>query len=107
MAIQRQLFRIAIDRTGVVRRGDETMSCDVVDLTEKGVRLRIQGTFAVGQELQLRFPLTEADVLECALRVTHHRPPHVGAAIVRMTAEHRERLTGFIEQVIALNMTGL
>ena len=106
MAKQRQLFRIAIDRTGHVRRGNERYACNVVDLTEKGVRLRIDGTFGVGEELQLRFPLTDADVIECTVAVTHHRPPQIGAAIVRMAPDDEARLSRFIEELNALNMTG-
>lgn len=106
MAKQRQLFRIAIDRTGEVRRGSETFTCNVVDLTEKGVRLRVDGTFRVGEELQLMFPLTDADVLECMIEVTYHRPPQIGAAIVRMGPDHEARLSRFIEELNALNMTG-
>jgi|RhiMetdeSRZDD1v2_1073273.scaffolds.fasta_scaffold148765_3 PilZ domain len=106
MAKQRQLFRIAIDRTGEVRRGNETFTCNVVDLTEKGVRLRIDGTFRLGEALQLIFPLTETDRVECVIEVTHHRPPQVGAAIVRMASEDEARLSRFIEELNALNMTG-
>ena len=106
MAKQRQLFRIAIDRTGEVRRGNETSTCNVVDLTEKGVRLRIDGTFRVGEELQLIFPLTDTDLVECVVEVTHHQPPQVGAAIVRIAPEHEARLSRFIEDLNALNMTG-
>ena len=106
MAKQRQLFRIAIDRTGEVRRRQETIACRVIDLTEKGVRLRIDGTFLVGEELRLRFPLSDADVLECMIEVTHHRPPEIGAAIVRMAPDHEARLSRFIDDLNALNMQG-
>lgn len=106
MAKQRQLFRISIDRTGEVRRGNETLTCSVVDLTEKGVRLGIDGTFHVGETLELRFPLTDADLIDCIIEVTHHRPPHLGAVIVRMAADQEARLSRFIDELNALNMTG-
>ena len=106
MPKQRQLFRIAIDRIGDLRRGNDIFTCNVVDLTEKGVRLRIDGTFRVGEELQLRLPLTDANLLECTIEVTHCRPPQIGAAIVRMAPDHQARLSRFIEELNALNMTG-
>jgi hypothetical protein len=106
MGKQRQLFRIAIDRTGEVRRGDDTFICNVVDLTEKGVRLRINGTFRAGEELQLMFPLTDTDMLQCVIEVTYHRPPQIGAAIVKMLPDDEARLSRFIEELNALNMTG-
>lgn len=107
MAHRRQLFRVAIDRTGQVRRGDETIACDVIDLTEKGVRLRIGGTFGVGERLHLRFPLTEGDWMACDIQITHTRLPEMGATIVDIASAHRQRLSRFIEQVNALSMTGI
>jgi PilZ domain len=106
MANQRQLYRVAIDRTGHVRRGDETLSCNVLDLTEQGVRLQIDGTFSVGEKLHLEFALTDAEVLVCTVQVTHSRPPQIGAAIVYIAPDHQRRLSSFIEQMNALNMTG-
>jgi len=106
MAMQRHLFRIAIDRAGEVRCGEETVFCTVVDLTEQGVRLRIDGAFSVGQELDLRFAPSGEDVLNCTIQVAHHQPPYVGAVILRMAEQHKARLTAFIDQVNALNMAG-
>jgi hypothetical protein len=60
----------------------------------------------VGEELYLEFPLTDQDVLACAIQVTHCRSPHVGAVIVDIAADHRDRLCSFIEQLNALNMIG-
>jgi hypothetical protein len=106
MAKQRQLFRVAIDRTGIVRRHDQTFPCKVVDLTEKGVRLQVDGEFSVGEEMHLEFALTEGDVIGCTIQVTHSRPPHIGAAIVQVAPEIQQRLSSFIEELNALNMTG-
>jgi hypothetical protein len=106
MSEQRQLYRVTIDRTGHVRRGDDTFPCNVIDVTEKGVRLRIEGTFRQGEELYLEFPLTDSEVLACAIQVTNRRPPHMGAVIVHMAPDQQDRLSSFIEQLNALNMTG-
>ena len=106
MADQRQLYRVAIDRTGQVRRGDETFPCQVIDMTEHGVRLRLDETFRVGEEVHLEFALTEGDVLACAIHVTHSQSPHIGAAIVQIAPDHQRRLSSFIEQLNALNMAG-
>jgi hypothetical protein len=106
MADQRQLYRVAIDRTGQIRRGDQAYSCHVIDLTEHGVRLQIDETFLTGDELQLEFALTDVDLLACRIQITNRRPPYIGAAIVQMAPDHQKRLSSFIEQVNALNMTG-
>ncbi len=106
MAHQRQLYRVAIDRTGQVRRGDGIFPCRVIDMTEQGVRLRIDGTFRVGEDVQLEFMLTEGELLACTIHITHREPPHIGAAIVQIAPDQQERLSSFIEQLNALNMTG-
>jgi hypothetical protein len=108
MTDQRQLYRVAIDRTGLVRRGDQAYSCHVIDLTEQGVRLEINETsaFQAGDELQLEFALTDADRLACTIQVTNLRLPYIGGAIVQMAAEQQKRLSTFIEQVNGLSMTG-
>lgn len=90
----------------MVRRGTETFPCKVVDLTEKGVRLEIDGAFSVSDELHLEFPLTEAETLGCMIHVTHSCAPYIGAEIVRMASEDQQRLSSFIEELNALNMTG-
>ena len=106
MAAKRHLFRFVIDRTAEVHRGETTIPCQLVDLTEKGVRLRVEGTFGIGEELHLQFPLTEGELFTCVIRVTYGQPPHLGAVIVRTTPEQQKRLSDFIEQVSALNMPG-
>jgi hypothetical protein len=106
MANQRHLYRLAIDRIGQIRRGDDTFPCNVIDVTEQGVRLSSDGSFCVGEDLYLEFPLTDGDVLVCTIHVTHSEPPHIGAAISRIDPEDQWRLSNFIEQLNALNMPG-
>jgi hypothetical protein len=107
MTDQRQLYRVPIDRAGQVRRGGQAYSCHVIDLTEHGVRLQINGTFQAGDELQLEFALTDVDRLACTIQVTNRRPPYIGAAIVQMAPDQQKRLSRFIEQVNTMNMGGV
>ena len=106
MTDQRQLYRVAINRTGQVRRGRQAYSCLVIDLTEHGVRLQAEGAFTAGEELHLEFALTDLDPLACTIQVTNRRPPYMGAAIIQMASDQQKRLSSFIEQVNALNMIG-
>jgi hypothetical protein len=106
MAQKRELFRVGIDRTGRIQRGAETVPCQVVDLTEKGFQLRVEGTFHVGEALDLEFVLNEPRPVLCTIQVTHVRPPYVGALIARISPEHQAQLSRFIEELNALNMTG-
>lgn len=106
MTQQRQLYRVPIDRTGQVRRGPHAYPCHVIDLTEQGVRLQVDGTFSTGDELQLEFALTDLDALTCTIQVTNRRPPYLGAVITHIASDQQKRLASFIEQINALNMTG-
>ena len=106
MAQNRELFRIAIDRTGHIQRGAETLACEVMDLTEKGFQLRSDGAFHVGDELRLEFVLNEPLPIVCTVQVTHVRPPYLGALIVGISTDHQDQLARFVEQFNALNMTG-
>ena len=106
MGEQRRLFRILIDRGGKIHRGDETYPCKIIDLTEKGFQLESNGGFRVGDELHLEFVLSEPTLLVCTVRVTHIRDSFLGAEILRISPDHQAELTGFIDQLNALNMTG-
>lgn len=106
MAQKRELFRVAIDRKGQIRSGAETLPCEVVDLTEKGFQLRIDGEFHVGETLHLEFMLNETCPVVCTVQVTHVRPPYLGAVIAKISPDHQARLSHFIDQLNALNMTG-
>ena len=90
-----------------MRRGDRTFPCRVIDLTEKGVRLEPVGTFRVGEKLHLEFALTDTDLLQCTIQVTHSLPSQIGAVIVDIDPDQQERLSTFIEQLNALNMGGI
>lgn len=106
MAQKRELFRIAVDRKGELRRGQTVASCDVLDLTEKGVRLRTDLPVQAGDRLQLHFYLTASCPLTCTVQVARVAPPWVGATIDDISPEDREKLTRFIEDLNALHMTG-
>jgi PilZ domain-containing protein len=106
MTQKRELFRIAINRTGQIRHGAETLLCKVNDMTEKGFQLQVEGAFQVGEELHLEFTLSESCPIVCTVQVTHVRPPYLGARIARISPDQQALLSRFIEQLNALNMTG-
>lgn len=106
MAQQRELFRVAIDRTGQIRCGAETVPCKVIDMTEKGFQLQVEGAFRVGEELHLEFTLSETSPIVCTVQVTHVRPPYLGTRIASISPDQQALLSRFIEQLNALNMTG-
>ena len=106
MGYKRELFRIALDRTGELHRDQTVSPCDLSDLTEKGVRLKTDLPVQVGERLQLHFRLTTACPITCTILVTRVSPPWVGATIDSISPEDRQNLSRFIEELNALHMTG-
>jgi hypothetical protein len=106
MAHKREYFRIAIDRTGSLQRRGETVLCHVVNLNEKGLQLRVEGSFAPGEILYFEFALTERDFLACTIRVTYARPPFIGTVIVSISSRDQTLLSHFIDEVNAITLRG-
>lgn len=106
MIQKRELFRVAIERTGQIGRGAEFAPCDVLDLTERGCQLRTDLPVAIGDELDLEFRLTKAAPIRCTVEITYAASPQFGARIMRISPAHQDCLSQFIEQLNALNLTG-
>jgi hypothetical protein len=87
-------------------RGAEIAPCKVLDLTGKGFKLRTGLSVAVGERLELEFCLTRSAPIQCTVEVTHTSSPYVGARITRISSEHQDCLSQFIEQLNAINLTG-
>lgn len=106
MKQKRELFRVALDREGELRRGDEIASCRVVDVTEKGVRLTTDLQTAKGDTLELSFRLADSVTIHCHIEATFATPPHVGGRISAISPDHQMALVRFLDQINALNVTG-
>ena len=106
MGRQRELFRIALERTGEVRQGEHTLPCDVVDLTEKGVQIKTSLCVEVGETLQLKFALTATSEIHCTIQVSRISGNSVGACISDISPDDQKQLSQFIEQLISLNLGG-
>lgn len=106
MTQKRELFRVAIDRICQIRHGGEPVPCKVLDLTEKGFQLQVEGPVQVGDELQLEFNLIEGCPVFCTVQVTHVHPPNLGVRIMEISPEQQAQLSRFIDQLNELNMTG-
>ncbi|MDQ6736042.1 MAG: PilZ domain-containing protein [Nitrospirota bacterium] len=103
---KRGLFRLSIKRTGRLIQGTDVATCEVLDLTDKGMLIHAARTVSIGDELQLEFPLTPTTLLQCTIHVTHVAPPHLGARIASISSEHQQSLSRFIDELLTLNMTG-
>jgi hypothetical protein len=76
-------------------------------MTEKGFRLRVEGSFAPGESLHLTLALDEHDPLACTVRVIYAQLPFLGAVITHISPAHQASLSCFIDQVNILQLTGL
>jgi len=103
---KREFYRIAVDRSGTVRRGGESVACDVLDLTEKGVQLTTDLAVRVGETLELDFSLTDAVEIHCSILVTRVSGKSVGSCISDIAPGDQERLSRFINDLVALNLGG-
>lgn len=106
MKQNRALFRLSIQRTGHLVHGDRSVPCEVLDLTEKGMLIRTDLPARAGDQLQLEFDLTSTSRIHCTIAVTHAAPPHLGARIDVISLEDQMLLSRFIDQLLALNVTG-
>lgn len=107
MGQKRELHRITVDRRGTLRRGGETATCEILDLTENGVQLKTDLPVTAGDALQLAVGLTDSVAIRCGIRVTRVNGTSVGTCITDITPADEEQLSRFIESLIALNLGGL
>ena len=106
MEQKREFYRIAVQRSGSIRREEETAPCEVLDLTEKGVQLTTDLVLSVGETLQLAFSLTDSVTLHCSIMVTRVSGKSVGCCISDISPADQARLARFIDDVVALNLGG-
>ena len=107
MHSQRHDYRIAIERIGLLMRQGHARECRLSDFTEEGFQLQTNGlTLMVGEVIRLTCALDTNVEIECRIAVTYARASTIGARIVDISAEHREQLSRFIQDVITLNMEG-
>ena len=103
---KRKFFRIAVDRRGQIRCGVTPLPCQVVNLSEKGFRLRAEGSFSPGDILHVDFALQEEQHIGCTVKTVYVQPPFVGGAIVRISPYRQTRLSQFIDEIYTLSLMG-
>ena len=106
MKNQRALFRLALSRQGELRRGQEVLACELLNLTEQGVQLKTDASLKVGEEVRLQLNLTDQWPLHCTILVSNVSPPYVGARISVIAPSDQVLLSRLLEQLQALTLTG-
>lgn len=99
--------RIAIERTGWLTHHGQTGACRVSDITEHGVKFHTDVLAPmVGEVVDLRCAIDAHEHVECRLAVTYAYGSTFGARIMEMSQDHEERLSRFLEDIIAVNING-
>ena len=104
---KRELFRIAVHRNGQIRCGLMTRPCQLVNLSQKGFRLRAEGSFSPGDILHVDFALHDQQHIDCTMQAVYVQPPFVGGVIVGISPHHQTSLSRFIDEVNGLSLTGI
>ena len=107
MTEHRSEFRLPVERRAFLKRDGKTILCDVLDLTEHGLRLRTEFPVVVGDTLHLECQLEAHTIIHCALVVTHVKAPYVGGRIADISTEHHKQLMRHIQQLITQNLGGV
>jgi hypothetical protein len=97
MGFKRKRSRVDVDRVGRLQRGSLSAPCKVLDVSESGVRLESRLFVKRGDVLQLGMELERGRSLTCELEVIHVRAPKLGAQIISISPEDRERLTHILD----------
>lgn len=97
MGFKRKLARVDVGRVGRLQRGALSAPCKVLDVSESGVRLESRLFVKSGDVLQLGIELEAGRSLTCELKVIHVRTLNLGAKIVSISPESRERLTHILD----------
>ena len=106
MPQKRKLYRIPIHRDASVRRGSETGRGELIELTEMGVRVRTALAICIGEQIDLEFDLTDSCRIHCTVTIAHASPPEYGGFLSGISKDHQVAISRFIDQQIAMNLTG-
>ena len=105
MGFKRKHSRVDVGCVGRLQRGALSAPCKVLDVSESGVRLESRLFVKSGDVLQLGIELERGRSLTCELEVVHARTPKLGAKIVSISPEDRERLMHILDDHIQNSFT--
>jgi hypothetical protein len=100
MGFKRKHPRMDVGRAGRLQRGSLSAPCKVLDVSESGVRLESRLFVKSGDVLQLMIEFDHGKTLTCELQVVHVRSPRLGAKIISITPENRERLVHILDDQV-------
>ncbi len=100
MGFKRKHSRVDVGCAGRLERGGLSAACQVIDVSESGVRIESRLFVKIGDKLQLLIELDGGKTVTCELEVVHVRSPKLGARITVVSAEDREQLAHILDDHI-------
>jgi hypothetical protein len=97
MGFKRKSSRVEVGKPGRLHRGALSAPCQVMNVSENGVRIQSRLFVKNGDALRLSIELDGGRQLHCEIQVINVRPPHFGAKILSISPEDRERLTHILD----------
>ena len=105
MGFKRKGTRVEVSRSGRLQRGALSAPCQVLDVSETGVKIESRLFVKSGDALQLVVELEQGRTLTCGLQVVHVRSPKFGATITSISPEDRERLAHILDDHVQSNFS--
>jgi hypothetical protein len=105
MGFNRKGWRAEAACHGRLERGTLSVPCKVLDISDAGVRLESRLFVKAGDAIQLVNELPQESVLIFGLQVVYVRAPNLGAKIVSISPEDRERLAQFLDDRAQANFS--
>ena len=97
MGFKRKSSRVEVGKPGRLHRGSFSAPCQVMNVSEAGVRIQSRLFVKNGDALQLSIELGGGRLLNCEIQATNVRPPYFGAKILSISPEDRERLAHILD----------
>ena len=105
MGFKRKGWRAEANCTGRLERGALSVPCKVVDISEDGVRLDSRMLVRAGDTVQLVIEVAPEKVVTCQLQVVYVRSLRLGAKILSISPDDKERLTQFLDDRVLSNFS--
>ncbi len=103
MGYKRKFTRLKIACEGDLFRGNEHISCQLVDLSEKGMMLRTGASLTTDEELPLEFLLGPSRRIKCTVKIVRAAKNDYGAQIIEISKDDQQYLTEHLDDFIASN----
>lgn len=105
MGFKRKSSRVDVGKPGRLHRGSFSAPCQVINVSETGVRIHSRLFVKNGEVLQLSIELDPGRWLGCEIQVINVRPQHFGGKILSISPEDSARLSHILDDHLQSNFS--